>query len=238
MPARFAVSACGVVANRLPDGNRMAISGADTEPMNRTLLILTLTAGVLAGCSTRPSTSVDAATVGRAEPTPVVTIAPTTTTTVAPPGWRTCTSAKQGYSIAYPAGWHTDTSGATECRYFDPERVDFTPYSDGFFFALMARPLNVSFEVAARPAVGPTTRTISHEVLKVDGRRAVRYEIEFTDQSPDAYPGGTRLYGYVVDVSGTAFDVSTYWVPGGQAVDQYRAWKQNVDRAVGTLQFR
>lgn len=137
----------------------------------------------------------------------------------------------------YPATWHTDTPGRSECRYFDPEPVEYVPNSDGFLFALMVGGDNRSFEDARRPMSGPGSRTLIHEETTVGGRRAVRYEVEVA-RSPSGYlPDGSRLYGYSVERDGIAFGISTYWFPD-QPVARYQAWKDTVDRAVTTLRFR
>ena len=219
--------------------------------MKRTLGALTLTATLLTACAsdeptqpgtgtTVPVTTMAPATTTAAEPVTSRPAAPPTTapptSTPASPAWRTCSSTAQGYSIGYPATWHTDTPGRSACVYFDPEPVEYIPNSDGFLFALMVGGDNRSFEDARRPVRGPDSRTLIHEEITVGGRRAVRYEVEVV-RSPSGYhPDRSRFYGYLVEREGIAFGVSTYWFPD-QPLAQYQAWKDTVDRAVTTLRF-
>jgi hypothetical protein len=210
--------------------DRPASAGGPIEPATDT----TVTVATIAPATTNTA----AAPVTTRAAAPPATVPPTTTgnfPSPAPVGWKTCTSAR-GYSIEYPGSWHTDTPARTECRYFDPAPVEYTPNSDGFMFAMMLGTDNRPFEEALRPLTGADSRTLIHEETTVGGRRAVRYEVELISGGRGLLPDHSRLYGYLVEREGIAFGVTTYWIPD-QPMAQYRVWKDTVDRAVTTLRF-
>lgn len=189
--------------------------------------------------SSPPSTAAVPATTSAAAPVATRATTPPTPTTTAPPvlpaAWKTCTSRARGYSIDYPGTWYTDAPGRSECRYFDPEPVEYTPNSDGFMFSLMLGGDNRPFEEARRPTLSDAdSRTLIHEEITVGGRRAVRFEL--ITGGGGLLPGGSRLYGYSVEREGIAFGVTTYWFPD-QPEAHYRERKGVVDRAVTTLRF-
>jgi hypothetical protein len=148
-----------------------------------------------------------------------------------PSGWTLCTNSALGFSIGYPRNWYTTYRFPEQaCRWFDPYRLRLIAETDGFLTALEAHVERGSFAEAAyeNPA---GERIVFREQIVVNGRQAVRFEMEPTDI--ELYPNGTRVYRYVIDLGEKgAFFVETRSRPG---ID-YTADKRVVDKVVQTLQ--
>lgn len=120
-----------------------------------------------------------------------------------------------GFSIDYPATWHTDhTAPDFACGYFDPRPFELPREGDWEAKALQ---VIVSPEDAALG--NPTSRT----EVTVGGRQAIRFERLTAD--------GLVQYGYVLEDGGRTFSVLTTNNKGVNAAP----WRRIVDRAVETL---
>jgi hypothetical protein len=206
----------------------------------RVLLVIALTAGTVlsaGACGTRTAASGGADHV--AAPTPVLTDSggastPTSApapspTSVVPGGWRLCTNPHVGYSIAYPGDWYTTALRTTEvCAQFHPTKFTIPEFSEYPPTALTVRPTS---GLPTEPADSSYARTLLWEMTSVGGNDAVRFEDVLTGQG--LLPGGTKEYGYVIELNGSAFRVYATWCPGENG--DYADWRIVVDQAVRTL---
>jgi hypothetical protein len=132
--------------------------------------------------------------------------------------WSTCTNDIQGFSIDYPAAWHTDhPAPELACFLFDPRRFEVPRDSDFTGTALeviLERPPDESL---AEGQIRERTR------VKVGDHDAIRFEAHRED--------GMVVYGYAIEAGGTGFSIVT---TGNEGVD-YTAWRRIVDKAAGTL---
>ena len=167
---------------------------------------------------------------------------PTPAPAVLPDGWERCENDIVGYSIAYPADWFTtdvlngEQDPRNACQWFDTTPFDESGnvVSEGF-----AYPLEVGVRTAGLDDVLVDETTGGVQVLMtedttVDGRRAVRLEVEFGD-SP-IVPAGTRLYEYLIELT----PESTMRVFTADQTGIAGAYDENrgiVDSAVSTLRF-
>jgi hypothetical protein len=152
--------------------------------------------------------------------------------TAAPVTWNTCTNRVQGFSIDYPAGWHTDhPAPELACFYFDPRRFEVPEASDFAGTALEVH-LDDDFEQALDSWTDERfVKVLDREELDLDGRRAELIHTETT--SGAEFEPGTQTYLYVVEREPGAVLVRTTSTAG---ID-YTPWKRIVDRAVRTLRF-
>lgn len=188
------------------------------------------------GVTVETTTTTAAAPVG----TTTVTTPEILPTTVAPPittttgglarGWAVCTNAQRGYSVGYPAGWHS----AYGCRYLDPEPLDIPPNTDGFFSAVAVVDGDTSFDQARQRSTDRFVVIVSREETTIGDRRAVRYETSATGEG--LFHKGSRLYSVVLDNGGRAFEVLTAWFPG-TSTSEYELRKRMVDEMVKTVRF-
>ena len=165
-------------------------------------------------------------------PGPTTSAAPATTTTIGrlAAGWTVCTNAQRGYSVGHPAGWHT----AYGCRYLDPEPLNITPNSDGFFSAVNIVDGDTSFDEARHRSTDRFAVVVLQEETTIGGHRAVRYETEATGAG--LFPKGSLLYSVVIDNEGQAFEVVTAWFPG-TSTSEYQLRKKMVDEVAKTARF-
>lgn len=146
-----------------------------------------------------------------------------------------CTNPADGYTIGYPAGWHTKgEDGQTEpCGWFHPEPFELPQEQEVTDKAVSAYVDPIPFEDSRDPDDLATASVLVDEQRTVDGRRAVRTETVANGQG--MYPEGTRHYSYRIDVGeGETMLVSTHsHVP---EID-YEDAKAVVDRMVDSLRF-
>ena len=143
--------------------------------------------------------------------------------------WPRCANRTLGYSIAFPRGWHRDRN----CAFFDPKPFTVPENSDFYGTALEVQVAQDSWSNVVRGLTDRRyARTISRRQLRVNGRRAVRVEVEALGTG--LYERGYRLYAYVLDVRGRPpVTVQATRQPGS-------AWagrRSIADRAVGTLRI-
>jgi len=162
---------------------------------------------------------------------PVPFSAPAQSGTGLPVGWIQCTNPVLGFSIGHPKEWYTDHRFPNQaCRWFDPFRIRVIGDQGTFLTAMEVYQQAVPFaEAASTDAAGE--RVVSREYVTVNGRQAVRLEIEPVDIS--VYPAGTKVYRYIIDVGDRGvFIVETRSLPETDFADNKRV----VDRAVQTIQ--
>jgi len=151
-----------------------------------------------------------------------------------PTGWKTCTNRALGFSIAYPARWHTARlTAAGACLFFEPKPFRIPPNSDFTGTALEVQPTQQSYAGLIRTLSDPRfSRVQSRRRATVAGRPATRLETVATGAG--LLNRGTRTYAYVIDRGRKpAFVVQTTRAAGAS----WPARKRIVDRAVRTLRF-
>jgi hypothetical protein len=117
------------------------------------------------------------------------------------PVTRTCTDADGAFAVSYPEGWYAGEGG---CRRFaseplgEPEGIGGGPLPG---VRISADVHEVEFDTyVERVAEGHGTKeVVERDERTVDGRRALRWEV--LTSSEGAYPEGTRLTGWVVELT-------------------------------------
>lgn len=111
-----------------------------------------------------------------------------------------CTNEQDGYSVEYPADWHTDSDEPPPCEFFDPKPIEL-PEQPQDVAGLAV--ISVDREAVAFSRVtgeDPATRVVERGEVEVAGRPAVRRLIEATGQA--LLPEGRRSYQYLVKLDG------------------------------------
>jgi hypothetical protein len=109
-----------------------------------------------------------------------------------------CSNPRHGFSVSYPAGWHTNSDAVVPlCTAFDPEPIEIPPHSEmPFDIAVVIDVEDVGVDLLTQPS--RFEWILSSERLTVDGRDAWRVEAEATGEGlPSA---GFRSLRYVVDL--------------------------------------
>lgn len=118
-----------------------------------------------------------------------------------------CTNSQDGFSVSYPAGWHTNSGEViAECSAFDRQPIDVPRGSEmPFDIAVVIDAGEVPFETTAGPS--RWERILSTERMTVAGRQAVRAEVEATGEG--LADRGMRSLRYVVDLGGGRSIIAT-----------------------------
>lgn len=143
-----------------------------------------------------------------------------------------CPNQEIGFTIEYPAGWHTNPGDAMpQCSLFDPDPIEIEPATElPFDIAVAMR--HETTPLATLTGEQRGRRVLLQEDTSVNGRRAARMEIETTEDL--LRPAGSRTYGYYVDLEDATLVAETHDV-GELAYDR----KQRIlDAMVATLHFR
>jgi hypothetical protein len=145
-----------------------------------------------------------------------------------------CTNDAAGFTIRYPAGWHTDTVGpGGECLFFDPEPFAVPANSDFTGTALEVHVPQEPFDAVVRSLTDERfARVLEREAATVAGRPALRLLVEATGEG--LLDAGTRVYEYVVDRGDTPPLVVQTTLTAAGDLDRRRAV---VDEAVRTLEL-
>jgi hypothetical protein len=153
------------------------------------LLAAVVVAAVVTGCAAERDTAT--------EPT---------TTAVAQPAAERCTNEEDGYSVAFPASWHTNTGEVVAaCSFFHPDEFEVPERTETLGVAILISREPVAF--AAVAAEQPTRRDVTREELTVADRPAVR--LEYVATSEGLLPEGTPVYEVLVDLDGSTLIAST-----------------------------
>jgi hypothetical protein len=155
------------------------------------LLAAVVVAAVAAGCAAVRDTAT--------EPEPATTAA------ARPPAER-CTNEEDGFSVAFPASWHTNTGDVVAaCSFFHPDEFQVPERTETLGVAILISREPVAF--AAVAAEQPTRRDVTQEELTVADRPAVRLEYVATREG--LLPEGTPVYEVLVDLDGSTLIAST-----------------------------
>ena len=140
-----------------------------------------------------------------------------------------CTNERHGFTVSYPAGWHTNGGEVIPaCSVFDPEPVEVPPQSEmPFDIAVVIGVQDVAFD---RTASDPQfERVLSSERLTIGGRPALRSEVEATGEG--LADRGMRTLRYAIDLgNGRSLVAST-----NRTGEQYEAEKEILRRMVETI---
>jgi len=196
----------------------------------RFVLVLLLASALLVGCGAEEETA-------EPDPAPPATEPQEPATEPQEPGEPTgemqaCTNREQGYTVEYPADWHTNEPDhpSPACRYFDEEPID-VPEATEFFGAA----ITISREpVAAEELLeggDPGREVLSREEFEVDGRRAFRVESESTGEG--LLDAGVRFYEVIVVANGESVILTTYDFDE----HDYDANREVLDRMAETLRL-
>lgn len=144
-----------------------------------------------------------------------------------------CTNPDDGYSVAYPAGWHTNEEGEIPpCSVFDPEPFELPSRTEiPLDLAIRMRVESVTYEQTIGPA--PGEEEIESDEVVVDGRTGERIEVRATG---DGYlPEDAREYRYHVGLEGRTrtFIAATNDANG---LD-YEQKKEILDDMMGRMRF-
>lgn len=146
----------------------------------------------------------------------------------------TCTSTEAGYTLQYPADWHTEPDNDYPvCHYFHPESFSVPDGGEATHFGAIVAVVPESFEVVRGWSSDERFERVLSEVeTVVNGRPAVVIESESTGEG--LLDRGTLTYRYVVDLGdGRAVDASTRTTEG---LD-YDANKAVLDAMMASLEF-
>jgi hypothetical protein len=143
-----------------------------------------------------------------------------------------CTNERGGFTVSYPAGWHTNGGEVIPaCSAFDPEPVQVPPQSEmPFEIAIVIDVQEVAFEGTATDS--QFERVLSSERLTIGGRPALRAEVEATGEG--LADRGMRTLRYAIDLgNGRSLVAST-----NRTGEQYEREKEILARMVETISMR
>jgi hypothetical protein len=202
-----ALAACGGTGDEEAGGPPSSAREATTAPVDTG-----------SGTTTVPNTSPGATTRPEQEPE-----------------WASCTNRRWGYTLDHPAEWHTVALGPpTRCRWFAREPFHLEEGTEAPLVDLEVRRTMGTFQQAGLYLRNPFgERVLQRRGLVIDGRQAIRFEKEQTEDL--LYPTGTKTYGYLLNRGGKAYWVLTLDVPGRSL--PYESNKDVVDRVARSLSF-
>ena len=143
-----------------------------------------------------------------------------------------CTNEQDGYSIEYPADWHTNSDDPPTCEFFDPEPIEL-PEQPQDVAGLAA--ISVDREPAAFSRVSgedPGSRVIERGEVQIAGRPAVRRLIEATGQA--LLPEGRRSYQYLVKLDGDTLVATA----DGREDRDFEAHREILDEMMRSLELK
>lgn len=214
--------------------------------MNRPRLAtpcLLLTLLLLVGCQNGQDGASAPTTPATAQPSPTPTVTataatPSPTATAVPTDadptadWVRCENEQDGYSVAHPPAWETNQGSVLPaCSLFDPDDVEVERGTEiPFDIAVAIRVEPVEMERIAE--TGSAEEELDREDATVDGREAVRREVESTGEA--LRPAGLRSTLWLVAID----DDQTLVAVTHDAGDPEYGDKQEVlDRMVESLQL-
>lgn len=155
---------------------------------------------MIAACGTPPSGS---PAPEAAPPAPAEQVSPTEIELTA-----SCGNEQAGYSLRYPAGWHSHQGEVVApCSLFDPQPFEVPRNSEvPYEIAIHVGTETAPFETLAGEMVGRTV--LQREETTVAGRSAARIETESTGEG--LLDRGVRSYEYVVDLGDETLVAATY----------------------------
>jgi hypothetical protein len=141
-----------------------------------------------------------------------------------------CTNDEDGFSVAFPASWHTNADEvAAACSFFHPDEFEVPERTETLGVAILISREPVAFEAVAGEQ--PSRRDVTREELTVAGRPAVR--LEYVATADGLLPEGTPVYEVLVDLDGSTLIAAT------QGLDDldFEANKDVLDLMVDSLRI-
>jgi hypothetical protein len=137
-----------------------------------------------------------------------------------------CSNSDLGFSLAYPADWHTlSYRPKQDCRFFSSTPLDFAQSTRYPESEISIYEVKAGYEDWVGAYNDPSLSILSKEELTIDGKRATRIEYEFTDD-----PG--HGVAYLIDNGFTlAIQVEDRLTPDFVRANQF------MDQIVMTLTF-
>jgi hypothetical protein len=185
-------------------------------------LLIVISLAVLAACSAPTS---DVPATSAAEKAPAAAPQPLALS-------QRCTNDVHGFTVAYPAGWHTnDGRVIPACSAFDPESVQVPAESEmPFDIAIVLGVQQVPFDrVGGDPRF---ERVLSSERLTLGGRPALRAEVEATGEG--LADRGLRTLRYAIDLGGGRTLIATTH----RTHARYEREKEILARMLETIELR
>lgn len=173
------------------------------------LLALAALAALLAGCATDGET---------------VTVTVTNADAPADALAQRCEHEEDGYSVAYPASWHTES-----CSFFHPDEFEAPEQTELLGVAIVLSREPVAFDAVAGEQ--PSRRDVTREELTVANRPAVR--LEYVSTGDALLPEGVPVYEVLVDLGSETLIASTRGLEG---ID-YEASKRVLDAMMESLRI-
>lgn len=174
-----------------------------------------------------------------------------------PAGWKRCTSAYHGFSIAYPSTWyvasyerlHVLGKGEAHrrqffqhmvCLNYDPRPFTVREATEGPQTALSAFRIEspIEFRRETRSLFHARyIRTIQRSAVTVSGRQAIRFHI-YLERGAPLWERSHR-YGYLIDFGGKGGLVLEAWRYGFKPIPwtQYRSHMALLDRMAATARI-
>jgi hypothetical protein len=117
-----------------------------------------------------------------------------------------CTNDEDGFSVAFPASWHTNAGEvAAACSFFHPDEFEVPERTETLGVAILISREPVAFEAVAGEQ--PGRRDVTRDELTVAGRPAVR--LEYVATADGLLPEGTPVYEVLVDLDGSTLIAAT-----------------------------
>lgn len=197
---------------------------------------------VVVGCqngqdvATEPTTETTptptAATTATASPTAIATATPTEEDASSTAGWVACENDRDGYTVRHPRDWETNEGDVLPpCSLFDPDDVEVERGTEiPFAIAAVFRVEPVALERAA--AGGDAEEELDREETTVDGRDAVRREVESSGEA--LRPAGLRSTIWLVATGDEETLVATTHDAGAL---EYAEKQDLLDRMVDSLEL-
>ncbi len=181
--------------------------------MKNALLIISF--AVLASCSS-PASDAPEPQPAAQKPAPTVALS------------QRCTNERHGFTVSYPAGWHTNGGEVIPaCTAFDPGLVQIPPQSEMPFEIAVV--VDVHQEAFDRTPDPQFERVLSSERLMIGGRPALRAEVEATGEG--LAERGMRTLRYAIDLG----DGRTLVASTNRTGEEYEREKEILRRMVEAI---
>lgn len=142
-----------------------------------------------------------------------------------------CTNEKHGFSVSFPAAWHTNSGEVLPtCTVFDPAPIQL-PRDSEIPFDIAITIITVVQPFDPNPLSSRFERVLSVERLNVAGRDAVRLETEATGEG--LADRGMRSLRYVVDLGDERVLIASTYDTGAT----YSGEKTILIRMMETISF-
>ena len=158
----------------------------------------------------------------------VVDATPTDGSTTAEATTISCSNSDLGFSLAYPADWHTlSYRPKQDCRFFSSVPLDFAESARYPESEIGIHEVRAGYDDWVGAYNDPSLSILSKEELTIDGKRATRIEYEYTDD-----PGHGAVY--LIDNDGLTLAIQVE----DRLTSDFAAANEVMDQIVMTLTFQ